>query len=146
VAGLGTSQLRPLTGLAGTSRLSQVATINAFAAATALANEQAGVIGNSLHGYGRGPLAEVVITGSCRFSDNHCAETDPKVETAVSLDANAIVAANNRVETARNTKSINLTVSNDAGFTVLGNIVGGSIVVNGAAVAAPWQPLNVFGA
>ena len=146
VAGLGTSQLQPLTGLAGTSRLSQVATINAFAAATAPANEQAGVIGNSLHGYGRAPLAEIVVTGSCRFSDNHCSEVDAKVETAVSLQANTIIAANNRVETARNTKSLNLTASHDPGFTVLGNIVGGAIVVNGAGLAAPWQPLNVFGA
>jgi len=146
ISGLGVARLAPFTGLAGTSRISQIATINAFAAATAPANEQTGVIGNSLHGYGRGPLAEVVITGSCRFSDNHCSEVDPKVETAVSLDANTIVAANNRVETARNTKSLNLTVANKTGFTVLGNIVGGSILVNNVALDAPWQPLNVFGA
>ena len=146
IAGLGVARLAPFTGLVATSHFSQIATINAFAAATAPANEQAGVVGNSLHGYGRGPLAEVVITGSCRFNDNHCSEADPKVETAVSLDANTIVAANNRVETARNTRSLNLTVANKTGFTVLGNIVGGSILVNNVALDAPWQPLNVFGA
>ena len=89
---------------------------------------------------------KIAVSGSCRFSDNHCSEVDPKVETAVSLDANTIVAANNRVETARNTKSLNLTVANKTGFTVLGNIVGGSIVVNNVALDTPWQPLNVFGA
>ena len=146
VAGLGATQLASFTGLAGTSRISQIATINAFAATAAPANEQAGVVGNSFQGYGRGPLAEVVITGSCRFSDNHCSEADPKVETAVSLEANTIVAANNRVNTARNTRSLDLTVANKNGFSVLGNIVGGSIVVNNAALDAPWQPLNVFGA
>ena len=118
-------------------RISQIATINAFVAASAPANEQAGVTGNSLHGYGRGPLAEVAITGSCRFSDNHCSEVDEKVAIAVSLDANTIVAANNRVESARNTRSLNLTVASKTGFTVLGNIVGGSIVVNNVALDAP---------
>jgi hypothetical protein len=146
VAGLGVSRFTPLTGLAGKSRLAQIATLNVFAAAAAPANEQAGLIGNSLHGYGRGPLAEVVVTGSCRFSDNQCAEVDEKVETAVSLGADTVVAANNRVESARNTKALSLTVTNKNGFSVVGNIVGGSIVVNNAALAAPWQPLNVFGA
>lgn len=145
VAGLGVSRFVPLTGLARTSRLAQLATLNVFAAA-APANEQAGVIGNSLHGYGRGPLAEVVVTGSCRFSDNQCAEVDEKVETAVSLGADTVVAANNRVESARNTKALSLTVANKNGFSVVGNIVGGSIVVNNAALPAPWQALNVFGA
>jgi hypothetical protein len=146
VAGFGVARFVPLAGLAGTSRISQIATINAFVAASAPANEQAGVTGNSLHGYGRGPLAEVAITGSCRFSDNHCSDVDEKVAIAVSLDANTIVAANNRVESARNTRSLNLTVAGKTGFTVLGNIVGGSIVVNNVALDAPWQPLNVFGA
>ena len=30
-------------------------------------------------------------------------------------------------------------------FTVLGNIVGGPIVIDGAALGGPWQPLNVIG-
>ncbi len=146
VSALGLELHVPLGGVIGTTRLSQIATIHAFALATAPANEQAGVIGNSLHGYGRGPLAEVAITGSCRFNDNHCSEADPKVETAVSIEANTIVAANNRVETARNTRSLSLTVASKTGFAVLGNIVGGSILVNNVALDAPWQPLNVFGA
>ena len=53
---------------------------------------------------------------------------------------------NNRVETARNTRALSLTVASKTGFAVLGNIVGGSILVNNVALDAPWQPLNVFGA
>ncbi|MGH7939073.1 MAG: hypothetical protein ACRD5Z_22105, partial [Bryobacteraceae bacterium] len=124
----------------------QVNAINAFAAAAAPANEQAGIIGNSLHGYGVGPLAEVLITGSCRFSDNHCSEVDEKVATEVDLTASAIIAANNRVESARNTRALNLTLADKDNFTVLGNIVGGLIKVNNADLDAPWKPLNRFGA
>ena len=88
----------------------------------------------------------MLVTGSCRFSDNHCSEIDDKVETEVALAASAIIAANNRVESARNTKALNLTVVDKDNFTVLGNIVGGSIKVNGADLDAPWKPLNRLGA
>jgi hypothetical protein len=147
IAGLASDTSKnSLVGLAQQPNLGQINTLNAFAAAAAPLNEQAGITGNSLHGYGRSPLAEVQITGSCRFNDNHCSEVDEKVETEVALTANCIVASNNRIESARNTKALDLFVSNKEGFTVLGNIVGGLIKVNNVDLDAPWKPLNRLGA
>jgi uncharacterized protein DUF6519/parallel beta helix pectate lyase-like protein len=128
------------------SPLGKVNAINTFAAAAIPQILQAGITSNSMHGYGRGPLIEVLVPGSCRFSDNYGSGLDEKVDIAVALTAQSIVASANRVECARNTKALNLTTANEAAFTVLGNIVGGSIVVNDDALPAPWQPLNVFGA
>ena len=59
--------------------------------------------------------------------------------------AEAMIAAQNRVECRRDTTALDLKPGGGAAFTVLGNIVGGSIMVNNAALPAPWQPLNVFG-
>ena len=104
------------------------------------------MVNNTCHGYGRGPLAEVVITGSCRFSDNQCACTSEKVAAVIEVTAESAIAADNRVECSRNTLALDLKLGNAKALTVLGNIVGGPILVNGAALGAPWQPLNVIGA
>ncbi|HEX4666406.1 MAG TPA: DUF6519 domain-containing protein [Chthoniobacterales bacterium] len=129
------------------STLSRVATVNAFAAATVPANEQAGVTGNSLHGYGRSALAEIVVTGSCRFSGNHCACTSEKVQAAAIVTATTIIAAENRVECGRNVVGLDLKPTNEKAITVLGNIAGGPILINGHDLSnTPWQPLNIVGA
>jgi hypothetical protein len=122
----------------------QVNTISSFAASDA-APVRAGVINNTCHGYGRGPLAEVVVTGSCRFSDNQYICTSEKVASVVEVTAESAIAAENRVECSRNARALDLTLGNAKALTVLGNIVGGPILVNGAALGAPWQPLNVIG-
>ena len=121
----------------------QVNAISSLAASAAAV--RAGVINNTCHGYGRGPLTEVVITGSCRFSDNQYACTSEKVAAVVEVTAEAVVAAENRVECGGNARSLDLKLGNAKALTVLGNIVGGPIMVNGAALGAPWQPLNVIG-
>jgi hypothetical protein len=108
--------------------------------------ERAGAVNNVLHGYGRGPLVEVAITGSCRFSDNQCSCLGERIPAAVALAAGAIIAAENRVECSRNSSGLDLKAGNAKAVTVVGNIVGGPILVNGAALSAPWQPLNVIGA
>ena len=148
IAGLSGQQAAPssFVALNADSPAGQVNSISTFAAAAAPANEQAGIVGNSLHGYGAKPLAEVLVTGSCRFSDNHCSEIDDKLQTEVALAADAIIAGNNRIESARSTRALDLTVGNKENFTVLGNIVGGLIKVNGADLDAPWKPLNRLGA
>ena len=106
---------------------------------------RAGVVNNTCHGYGRGPLSQVLITGSCRFSDNQYACTSEKVEAVVDVTAEALIAAENRIECGRNAKSLDVTLGNAKALTVLGNIVGGPIIINGAALGGPWQPLNVIG-
>lgn len=127
------------------SAAGQMNTISTFASSAAPAGELVGIVGNVLRGYGRGLLAEVIVSGSCRFSDNHCWEVDEKVDIEIALAAATVIAANNRIESARNTRSLVLKTDDKSAFTVLGNIVGGSIVANGAALSTPWQPLNVYG-
>ncbi|KAF5409207.1 MAG: Right handed beta helix region [Candidatus Udaeobacter sp.] len=132
---------------AGFTNLSTQGQVNAISSlAASAAAVRAGVVNNTCHGYGRGPLTEVVITGSCRFSDNQCACASEKVAAVVEVTAEAVIAAENRVECGRNARSLDLKLGNAKALTVLGNIVGGPIMVNGAALSAPWQPLNVIGA
>ena len=64
----------------------------------------------------------------------------------VEVTAESAIAAENRVECSRNARALDLKLGNAKALTVLGNIVGGPILVNGAALGAPWQPLNVIGA
>src|SRR6476661_6850484 len=107
---------------------------------------RAGVVNNTCHGYGGGPLSQVLITGSCRFSDNQYVCAGEKVEIiVVDVTAEALIAAENRIECRRDARSLNVTLGNAKAVTVLGNIVGGPILINGAALGAPWQPLNVIG-
>ncbi len=114
-------------------------------AASGAESVRAGVVNNTCHGYGRGPLSQVLITGSCRFSDNQYACASQKVEAVVDVTAEALIAAENRIECGRDVRSLNVTLGNAKALTVLGNIVGGPIIINGAALGGPWQPLNVIG-
>ena len=147
VAGIGASSTTGTFKAFDTqSTLGRLSTVHAFAAAAVPANEQAGITGNSIHGYGRSALAEILVTGSCRFSGNHCACTSEKVQAAAVVTAMTIIAAENRVECGRNVVAMDLKPGNEKAFTVLGNIAGGPILINGAGLGAPWQPLNVIGA
>jgi hypothetical protein len=69
-----------------------------------------------------------------------------KVEEAVvDVTAEALIAAENRIECGRNARSLDVKLGNAKALTVLGNIVGAPMIINGAALGAPWQPLNVIG-
>ena len=83
---------------------------------------------------------------SCRFSDNQCTCTSEKVEAVVTVTAESVIAAENRVECSRNAKALDLHPANGKVFTVLGNIVGGPILINGTPFDTPWKPLNMIGA
>jgi len=106
---------------------------------------RAGVVNNTCHGYGQGPLSQLLIKGSCRFSDNQFACVSEKVGAVVDVTAEALIAAQNRIECGRNAKALDVTLGNAKALTVLGNVVGGPIIINGAPLGAPWQPLNVIG-
>jgi len=87
-----------------------------------------------------------VIAGGGRFSDNQYVYAGEKVEIiVVDVTAEALIAAENRIECRRDARSLNVTLGNAKALTVLGNIVGGAILINGAALGGPWQPLNVIG-
>jgi hypothetical protein len=106
---------------------------------------RAGVVNNTCHGYGGGPLSQVLITGSCRFSDNQYTCASQKVGAVVDVTAEALIAAENRIECGRDVRSLDVKLGNAKALSVLGNIVGGPIIINGAALGGPWQPLNVIG-
>jgi hypothetical protein len=130
-------RLARFTTLSPTQRIN---IIDSFAAASAR-NEDANIDGNTLHGYGVLPLVEVFVTNSCRFSDNHCSVEG---RTAVDLTAGSIIASANRVECAREALALTLRLGGqENAFTVLGNIVGGQMRVNGSPLGLPWRPLNV---
>lgn len=127
--------------------LSETGHLNAMSTLAAKGPDpvRAGVVSNTCHGYGQGPLSQLLITGSCRFSDNQYACVSEKVGAVVDVTAEALIAAENRIECGRNAKSLDVTLGNAKALTVLGNIVGGPIIINGAALGGPWQPLNVIG-
>lgn len=139
---LGGSQLETFDNFTAAARVN---TIGTFAAVTPV-NQQTGITSNSLHGYGRGPLVEVSVTGSCRFNDNQCTVAGEQITTAINLAASSIIVSANRVEcSAKRAAAIALTLGNEKNlFTALGNIVSGSITVNGGPLAPPWEPLNVL--
>ena len=60
-----------------------------------------------------------------------------KVAAVVEVTAEAVIAAENRVECSRDARALDLKLGNTKALTVLGNIVGGPIMVNGAALGAP---------
>jgi hypothetical protein len=130
------------TTLSGSSRVNAVSTL----AASEAAPVRAGILNNTLQGYGRGPLAEVMVSGSCRFSDNQCVCTSEKIEIAASVSAESVIAAQNRVECSRNAHSLDIVLGNAKAFTILGNILGGPVFVDHVPLGGPWTPLNIIGA
>jgi hypothetical protein len=137
----GRFQAKSFTNLSGTGHVNAISSL----AASGAEPVRAGVINNTCHGYGRGPLSLVLITGSCRFSDNQYSCASQKVEAVVDVTAEALIAAENRIECGRDVRSLDVKLGNAKALTVLGNIVGGPIIINGAALGGPWQPLNVIG-
>ena len=134
-------QAASFTDLSGTGHVNAISSL----AASAAAPVRAGVVNNTCHGYGRGPLSEIFITGTCRFSDNQCACVSEKVEAVVEVTAEALIAADNRIECGHNARALDVKLGNAKALTVLGNIVGGPIMINNTALDVPWKPLNVIG-
>ena len=101
------------------TNLNAIGHVNAISSLAASGAEpvRAGVVNNTCHGYGRGPLSQVLITGSCRFSDNQYACTSEKVEAVVNVTAEALIAAENRIECGRNAKSLDVTLGNAKALT-----------------------------
>jgi photosystem II stability/assembly factor-like uncharacterized protein len=84
--------------------------------------------------------------GDCVFSNNQSHHVKPQGKRDVALIARTLAVASNRIvgkaqmslETAINDKKEPL-------CTVLGNLTGGDILVNGVPLALPWAPLNFQG-
>jgi hypothetical protein len=105
------------------------------------------VRGNLLETFGRSPAVRIVVQGACVFGDNRCLQTNAPSSTAGlpvgQVAAGAIVASANYLQGPREGVALQLVTANGP-FTVIGNISSGPITVNGAALPAPWAPLNVI--
>jgi hypothetical protein len=134
---------RQFAGFGELAVMSRIHVINSFAAAAQRGSEEAGLVANALHGFGGSTVADVSVTGSCRFSDNHCTAGTRRIPIAVALTASSIIASSNRVECERETHGLELNVIGKNTFTVVGNITGGQIFVNGALLSGVWPPLNI---
>jgi hypothetical protein len=114
--------------------------------------EIVGLHGNLLEGYGGTPVIRVEASGALTLSTNRCL-LNPTVAGAPSqpvaqAQAAAIIASGNYLEGApsvvpRVPAMVLKLLPENGPFTALGNISSGDIVVNGAALPAPWAPLNI---
>jgi hypothetical protein len=113
--------------------------------------ENLSVRGNRFESAGSTPAVRVNVRGSCVFTENQCVReySSPEGASVVTLAAGAIVAGNNVVklvvgkEREGGTLVLILNARLGTAFTVLGNLVNGGIQVNGAALGAPWNGLNI---
>jgi hypothetical protein len=103
----------------------------------------AGVHGNVVEAYGRTPAVLVETPGSCIFSDNRCYLTGPPAAAVANLTAGALVANANYLEGAEKGPALVIQLPSAGGFTVLGNVASGPIMLGTAALPAPWNQLNV---
>jgi hypothetical protein len=102
--------------------------------------------GNFVDIAGSSPAVKVNIGGTCTFTDNQCnLATANRADFIAELAADTVVASNNILEGGvnRDSTSLEITASGNK-FSVLGNVVAGIIKVNNAALAAPWNTLNIM--
>ena len=94
----------------------------------------------------------VVFAGSeglsaCTFTGNQCRRLADAGVTPVILQAQRLAVANNMVRLNNDSDAMALLSGAFGGptATIVGNITFGNIRLNGAALPAPWQPLNILG-
>jgi hypothetical protein len=99
------------------------------------------VQGNSATGGGLTPAIDVDAEGGeVIATDNYADQNNPSELPGLRITANRATVSSNRVRSGR--PSIQLTVP---AVAVLGNLTSNGIAVSGAALGAPWQPLNIDG-
>jgi hypothetical protein len=110
-------------------------------------SSKVGMRGNQLEGFGSSPVVLAVGAFDVVFSDNDCQQGTPQSQLSTSADVvlsvNTAAAAQNHVIGGGTAMSIQ--VEGKTGFSALGNLTRGQILVNGQPLAAPWSPLNVTG-
>jgi hypothetical protein len=110
------------------------------------------VHGNALSAGGREAIVLIDVDTNVLLAENRCRRQGrQEVRAVVAVQATgATIVSSNRVEGARQADAsvaVDLNVDPVAKgtphCTVLGNIADGGIDLNGAALAAPWAPLNI---
>lgn len=105
--------------------------------------ELAAVRGNTVQGGGRSPAILIQIGGSAMVNDNRGRfDGEPRIAAFEIRSVSATVNAN-YVEVRPDSLAIDATAPVSAVATV-GNVTNGSIMVGGAALAAPWANINVL--
>ncbi|WP_017460722.1 DUF6519 domain-containing protein [Dyella ginsengisoli] len=101
----------------------------------------ASVLGNALAARGVAPVALVQVGGELMFGDNQCELFGQNAVGSVQLRAPLAVLNANRVRNLGK-PSIDLQAGK---ATVLGNITSADIRLQGQALPAPWNALNLIG-
>lgn len=113
--------------------------------ARAPGRESVSLRNNRFDAYGVAEAVLVAVTGACAISDNRCLLRGREQPAIQSAAASAILSSN-QVQGTQGRATVVLRLPDRGPFTVLGNITTNAIEINGAALPAPWAPLNVQGA
>lgn len=108
--------------------------------------EIVGVRGNLFEAYGDVPAVAIAGEGAFILSDNRCLlQSNRSGLAAAVVAAGAVIANANYLEGPKGNTALIVQVPTGP-FTIVGNIVSGSIQANGSPLDAPWAPLNVIAA
>lgn len=100
------------------------------------------VHGNLVEWVGAFNAVYMQTQGSCIFSDNRVFLVTRQSPVA-KVFAGALVASDNYLEGLAKPPSLDITLPQGAGYTVSGNVSSAKVAVNGGALPAPWDHLNV---
>jgi hypothetical protein len=118
-------------------------TANFGVALAVRAGTRAMINDNTFDGFGGSePLAMINVTDACHFQDNHVdLEDKSTADGVVQIQAGlAALVSNNRVMRLGDAPCMQISARK---FTVTGNITTSMIQMNGGALPAPWNVLNV---
>ena len=101
------------------------------------------VRGNVVEAYGTAPAVLIETVAPCLFNDNRCFLAARENLPTARVQAAAAIAANNYLEGSEKVAGLEIEVPAAAPFTILGNIAGGGLALNGSPIPAPWHQLNV---
>lgn len=110
--------------------------------AEGLNDGEASVSDNSATGGGEMPAMLIAVTGNAVVSANRATQMRDSRASTVQVEAAAATIATNVAVGGR--PSMDLMVDPER-VAVLGNLTSGEIIVKGAPLAAPWDPLNPIG-
>lgn len=116
-----------------------------FAPETIDAGSRIEVTGNQIAARVRTIAVIASAPGYCNVSNNQCTVVRSDDSPAVIANATSVVASGNQVQGQDPAISIIAGTLGDRSpaATVLGNLTQGAILLNGNALGAPWQPLNI---
>lgn len=109
-----------------------------------LGRELAAVHGNTIDGAGRGPMVDVAVGGNALVNDNRVVfQPQPQGRgPAVLITADSAVISANYIETRPTAPAVRIHADTDK-VAIATNVTNGTLRINGAALAAKWNAINV---